>query len=119
MGSLDPTFLGKLKNAWDLQFSNNSKLILILCGSVSSWIEKNIIKSTGFLGRPSLYLTLEALPLSDCDHFWDGKGHGISIYEKLKILSVTGGVPRYLELINPHHWRKLTFSTYVLQSMVL
>ncbi len=103
MGSSDPTFLGKLKNAWDMKLSQNPKLILILCGSVSSWIEKNIINSTGFLGRPSMYLTLDELPLVDCNQFWKKKGRGVSAYEKLKILSVTGGIPRYLELIDPKH----------------
>ena len=41
MGFKDPTFLGKLKNAWDLHFKKNSELVLVLCGLVSSWIEKN------------------------------------------------------------------------------
>lgn len=102
MGSKDPNFLGKLKNAWDLKFKKNDKLILVICGSVSTWIEKNIIQSTGFLGRPSLYLTLEELTLSECDQFWGRKGEQISAYEKFKLLSVTGGIPRYLELINPN-----------------
>jgi AAA+ ATPase superfamily predicted ATPase len=101
MGSEDPTFLGKLKNAWDFGFSKNHKLMLIVCGSVSSWIEKNIISSTAFLGRPSLYMTVEELPLDDCNQFWGTYGHRISAYEKLKILSITGGVPRYLELMDP------------------
>lgn len=35
----DHTFLPKLKNAWDLYFKRNSKLILALCGSISGWIE--------------------------------------------------------------------------------
>lgn len=117
MGTKDPTFLGKLKNAWDLEFSKNSQLVLILCGSVSSWIEKNIINSTGFVGRPSLYLTLEELQLSDCNHFWDKQGKGVSTYEKLKVLSVMGGVPRYLELIHPNETaedniRRLCFSPH-------
>src|SRR3990167_232438 len=43
MGSKDPVFLGKLKVVWDQHFQKNSNLILILCGSLSSWIEKNII----------------------------------------------------------------------------
>lgn len=100
MGSLDATFLGKLKNAWDTQFQNNSKLMLVLCGSVSSWIEKNIISSTLFLGRPSLYVKLPELSVVDCDKFWGAYRERISAYEKLKVLSVTGGVPRYLELVN-------------------
>jgi AAA+ ATPase superfamily predicted ATPase len=117
MASKDPSFLGKLKNAWDLEFTNNPELILVLCGSVSSWIEKNIINSTGFVGRPSLYLTLEELPLPDCNQFWDKYGEGVSPYEKLKLLSVIGGVPRYLELIHPQestedNIKRLCFSPY-------
>lgn len=100
MGSKDPDFLGKLKNAWDWKFKKNNKLLLILCGSISAWIEKNIVQSTGFLGRPSLYLTLEELSLTECNQFWKTQGGKISAYEKFKLLSITGGVPRYLELID-------------------
>ena len=99
MGSEDPNFLGKLKTCWDLYFKKNPKLIFILCGSVSTWIEENIIKSTGFFGRISLYLTLEELPLEDCNTFLESQGFRGSIYEKFKILSVTGGGPWYLEQI--------------------
>lgn len=101
MGSKDPDFLGKLKNAWDLEFKKNPQLILILCGSVSAWIEKNILSSTGFLGRISLNLTLDELPLLDCEQFWADHNQNISAYEKFKILAVTGGVPKYLEEMQP------------------
>lgn len=100
LGSHDPDFLGKLKNAWDLYFKRNPKFILFLCGSVSTWIDKNILSSTGFVGRISLRLTLDELPLKECNEFWLRKGSYISSYEKLKILSVIGGVPRYLEEID-------------------
>ena len=69
MGEKDPDFLGKLKNAWDLMFKKNPQLILILCGSASSWIEENILNNTGFLGRISYTLTLGELPLKECNHF--------------------------------------------------
>ncbi|MBY0282086.1 MAG: hypothetical protein K2W94_08040 [Alphaproteobacteria bacterium] len=101
MGSKDPTFLGKLKNAWDLEFHKNPHLILILCGSISTWIQQNIISSTGFFGRISLDLTLEELPLKDCSEFLEKQGFRGSVYEKFKILSVTGGIPWYLEQIHP------------------
>ena len=100
MGSKDPDFLGKLKNAWDIYFKKNPELILVLCGSVSHWIDENILSSTGFVGRISYRLTLGELPLKDCKTFWVGSPY-ISTYEKLKILSVTGGIPRYLEEIKP------------------
>ncbi|NGX62166.1 MAG: hypothetical protein K940chlam9_01660 [Chlamydiae bacterium] len=102
MGDKDPDFLGKLKTAWDMYFSKNPKLILILCGSISSWIEENILSSTGFVGRIDIDLVLEELPLNVCHAFWGSKEKRISPYEKFKILSVTGGVPLYLEKIKPH-----------------
>ncbi|MCX7123516.1 MAG: ATP-binding protein [Gammaproteobacteria bacterium] len=101
LGNKDPDFLGKLKNAWDTQFKKNEKLIFILCGSVSTWIEQNILSNTGFYGRISLKLKLQELPLHDCNFFWQTQGKMISPYEKLKILAVTGGIPKYLEEIKP------------------
>jgi AAA+ ATPase superfamily predicted ATPase len=101
MGSEDPDFLGHLKTAWDLNFSGNSELILILCGSVSSWIEENILKSTGFVGRISLDMVLEELSLAESGEFFGSKRNKISAYEKFKMLSVTGGIPKYLEEIIP------------------
>ena len=97
MGTKDPDFLGKLKNAWDLHFKKNPELILILCGSVSSWIEQEILTSRAFFGRISLKMKLEELSLPECNEFWESH---ISAIDKFKLLSVTGGVPRYLEEIN-------------------
>ncbi len=99
IGAHDPTFLGKLKIAWDLHFSKNPQLIMILSGSVSGWIERNILSHTGFLGRISLNMTLDELPLPECNHFWGDLP--IAPFEKFKLLSVTGGVPRYLEELLP------------------
>ncbi|MDR1057435.1 MAG: hypothetical protein LBL17_02570 [Coxiellaceae bacterium] len=59
------------------------------------------MSNPGFLGRVSYTLTLEELPLQACAKFWGGQAKNISAFEKFKVLSVTGGVPRYLEEINP------------------
>lgn len=101
MGSKDSEFLGKLKNSWDMYFSKNPQLILILCGSISSWIEENILSSTGFVGRVTIDLVLQELPLNVCNGFWHPKEKRVSPYEKFKLLSITGGVPLYLEQIRP------------------
>lgn len=101
MGMRDATFLGKLKNAWDLRFSKNPHLVLILSGSVTSWIEREILHHTGFVGRISIDMTLGALPLSVCNEFWGPQARRVSSYEKFRMLAVTGGIPRYLEEMNP------------------
>ncbi len=99
MGSGDPSFLGKLKNAWDLEFKKNPKLILILCGSVSTWIEQNIVSSTAFFGRISVLMKLDELPLDECKELLESRGFRGSSYEIFKVLGVTGGIPWYLEQI--------------------
>jgi hypothetical protein len=69
------------------QFKKNDRLVFVVCGSASSWIEENLLGSTGFVGRISYTLTLEEVPLPDCNRFWPDN---IAAYEKFKILSVNG-----------------------------
>ncbi len=97
----DPTFLGKLKNAWDMALKKNPQLILILCGSVSVWIEKNILSSTGYFGRIPIKITLDELSLVDCNKLLDAQQFSGTNYEKFQILAITGGVPWYLEQLQP------------------
>jgi len=101
MGGYDPDFPGHLKMAWDGFLRRHQRLMLVLCGSVSAWIDRNILKNTGFVGRDSWDIVLDELPLHHCDHFWGRQRARISSGEKLALLSVTGGVPKYLEEIDP------------------
>jgi uncharacterized protein len=97
----DPDFAGQLKVAWDLWFSKRNKTVVVLCGSVSSWIEQNILNSTGFVGRTSWNFRIGPLQLKDCLGFWGSHNRRTSTAEKVRLLSITGGVPKYLEEIDP------------------
>ncbi|MDP6118747.1 MAG: ATPase [Planctomycetota bacterium] len=101
MARKDPDFAGQLKIAWDTKFKNNDRLILVLCGSVSSWIDRNVLRNAGFVGRVTLNIKLDELPLALCSAFWGKRAGRVSAREKFRLLSVTGGVPRYLEEIDP------------------
>ena len=101
MGQFDPDFPGELKTAWDTRFKKHPNLILVLCGSVSTWIEGNILNNTGFVGRATQNITLRELPLDCCTRFWGRSAERIAPAEIIDVLSVTGGVPRYLEEVNP------------------
>lgn len=103
MGSKDHTFVPKLKIWWDQVLQKYPKLILIFCGSVSVWIEKNIINSTSFFGRITLIIELEPLSLPECANFLQVSSFKGSPYDIFKILAVTGGVPWYLEQISSHY----------------
>lgn len=97
----DPDFAGHLKNAWDQSLSRRAGLILVLCGSVSCWIEKNILNSTGFVGRCSWHFHLRPLPVDECAAFWGRRSSRVTAAEKWRMLAVTGGVPGYLEQLLP------------------
>lgn len=100
MDSKDSEFLGILKTVWDQHFKQNNKLVLILCSSVSYWIKKNILSSTGFVGRLSLHIPLKELTLQESAQFLDFPNSYVSDDEVLKVLSCLGGIPRYLEEID-------------------
>ena len=97
MAHQDQTFLSKLKNAWEDYYKKNPQLILILCSSVSTWIDENIISSTGYFGRISWNMHLDPLPLKDCYKMLKSQGFKTTNHEIFKLLSVTGGIPWYIE----------------------
>ena len=101
MGGYDKDFPSYLKAAWDKKLKNHPNLILVLCGSVSAWIADNILNSTGFVGRNSLDLEVRELPLRDAIQVIGPTADRMSTTEKLDILSVVGGIPRYLEEFRP------------------
>lgn len=101
MGSRNPDFAGYLKTAWDKRLKKHDNLVLVLCGSVSSWIADNILDSTGFVGRDSLDIEVGELSLAECVKMLGGPDGHLSSREIFDFLSVTGGVPKYLEEIHP------------------
>ena len=101
MGHYDELFADTLKTAWELYFKPHDRLVVAACGSVSSWIKENIIDNGAFMGRRSGDFVLHELPLKDCVKFWGRAAETIDKGEILDVLSVTGGVPRYLEEIDP------------------
>ena len=101
MAADDPQFPSVLRNAWESFFHRHEKLILVVCGSVSAWIKKNILGNTGFTGRFSRDYVLTELSLRECAEFWRPASEHLNAREIIDVLSVTGGVPRYLEEVDP------------------
>ena len=97
----DKTFADVLKIVWDSHWSLHGRLVVVVCGSVSSWIRENMIDNGAFLGRRSLDMMVRELPLAECVKFWGRAAKRIDPREITDVLSVTGGVPRYLREVNP------------------
>lgn len=102
MGGKDPTFVPKLKAWWDISIAQKNHVLLIFCGSVSTWIDDNILNSTAFFGRVSLTLSIDPFSITESALFLKKNGFKGSATEIYKILSILGGVPWYLQQIDPH-----------------
>ena len=101
MANFDLTFPEVLKVAWDNMFSQHRKLVFVVCGSVSAWIKKNVIDNGAYAGRRSYDFVVPELPLRECVKFWGNRVKRENLSDVIDVLSVTGGVPRYLEEIDP------------------
>lgn len=104
MACQDEDFVGQLKIAWDTRLKQNRGLILVLGGCGSAWIREHILDGTALMGRVSLSLALRELPLDKCNELFGAlggaAGQRMSTLEKVRLLCVTGGIPRYLEEID-------------------
>ncbi len=87
-----------LKFYWDNQWKDKN-VMLILCGSVASFMVKKVLNSNALYGRTTLEILLKGL---DPNEAADLLGKKRSREEVLKYLMVFGGVPKYLEQINPN-----------------
>ena len=101
MGAFDYSFPALLKEAWDTRFARRDNLVFVVCGSVSTWLQDNILRSRAFVGRVSLALHLEEMPLCDCRAFWGPVTARTSVRDMVDMLCVTGGIPKYLAEMRP------------------
>lgn len=94
------TFLSEFHTLWETQFSQIDCFMLIVSGSLSSWLEKHFIMHQGYVGRISKDIVLKEMPLKDIAQFFAERRSRLSNYEIIKHLCTIGGVPRYMEEID-------------------
>lgn len=87
-----------IKKYWDVDWSKQN-VMLILCGSVSSYMIKRVISSKALYGRINWELCLQALSPAESFQLLDKKR---SASEILQYSLVLGGIPKYLKEIDPN-----------------
>lgn len=81
-----------IKKIWDNEWQNKN-IQLILCGSVSSYMIGNVIKSKALYGRIGIELKIDFLTTSESVLFFSKNKSDLEI---MKYLVTFGGVPKYL-----------------------
>ena len=87
-------FLTAFEWFWNSWGSNCRNLMLIVCGSATSWIVNKIIN------RLSGKIFLSPFDLKESEQFYASRGIVWDRYEQLQAYMVFGGVPYYLSLLH-------------------
>jgi len=98
MGSSDTHFLSALDHFWNRWASSRDDVILIVCGSATSWIINNIVNDTGGLhNRLTDQIRLEPFTLGECEEYFKVAGTPLPRYQTLEFYMIFGGIPYYMD----------------------
>ena len=93
----NPSIPSILQILWDELF-NNQDIMIILCGSAMSFIEKKILSEKKPLyGRTTGIYKVNELPFDDAIQFFPN----YSAEDKMLAYSILGGIPHYLRQFDP------------------
>ena len=93
-------FIPALEAFWNGWASARKDILLIVCGSVTSWMMDNLINNHGGLyGRLTGQIPLSPFTLKECEEYFEGRGLHLSRYEICEAYMIFGGIPYYLNFI--------------------
>ena len=97
-------FKSALDYFWNSWGSSQNDLVLIVCGSATSWIINNIVKDTGgFYNRVTRQIRLMPFNLGECEQFFAMNGIKWTRSQMIESYMVFGGIPYYLNYIKPQY----------------
>lgn len=98
--SENKAFLSILQEIWDEKLKNEN-IMLIVCGSLIRMMWSATLNITSPLyGRRTLSMRIHPIPFKYYNNFYK---NSLSRREAVEFYSVTGGVPKYIEMLNGYH----------------
>lgn len=95
-------FVKALDHFWNDWASKHSDIFLIVCGSATSWIVRNLVDDKGGLhNRITHEIHLSPFKLADTAEYLS---HAGCLWDEISVLQtymILGGIPYYLSLLNP------------------
>lgn len=93
-------FLSALEYFWNQHGSRMPKLVLIACGSASTWMQKELIEARGGLhNRVTQRIHLMPFTLAETEAFCNYKNLALTRYQIIQLYMAFGGIPFYLNEI--------------------
>jgi AAA+ ATPase superfamily predicted ATPase len=98
IASLRSEVVSIFKSVWDSELSKIPNLVVVLCGSISSFMVKKVLRSKALYGRVQVELNLAPLQIDEISQFYRG---ALLEHFVLDVAMAVGGVPAYLDLFDP------------------
>lgn len=93
-------FVSALEYFWNAFASARKDILLIICGSATSWIINKVLKDHGGLhNRVTCRLHIQPFSLNECEKYIASRGMNYSRYDLLELYMVLGGIPFYWSLL--------------------
>lgn len=93
-------FFAALEHFWNGWASSREDILLIACGSATSWIINKLIRDKGGLyNRITGRLNISPFTLAECEAYYKESGVSYSRYQMVESYMVFGGIPYYLSLM--------------------
>ncbi len=91
-------FMTGFEAFWNGWACHKKNVMVIVCGSSSSWILDNMINNHGGLyGRVTYEMKLHPFSLRECELFFEASGITLSRYDVVQAYMMVGGIPYYLK----------------------
>lgn len=95
-------FVSALENFWNGWANMRDDIVLVACGSATSWmVDKLLYNQGGLFNRITQKLYLRPFKLSEMEQYLDEKHFGWNRYQIAQCYMILGGIPFYLTLLNP------------------
>lgn len=89
-------FITAFESFWN-GWACHRNVMVIICGSATSWIQDKLINNRGGLyGRVTYEIKLEPFTLKECEALFRERGISISRYDIVQSYMIFGGIPFYL-----------------------
>jgi AAA+ ATPase superfamily predicted ATPase len=93
-------FLTALEHFWNAWASDRKDIVLIVCGSATSWIINNLINNHGGLhNRLTANIFLQPFTLLECETYFKANKIELSRLQIAEYYMIMGGIPLYLSKI--------------------
>lgn len=95
------SFRAAFDRFWNMWASAREDVLLIVCGSATSWMIENLINDHGgFHNRVTRQISLSPFTLAECEEYFESARMGLTRRQVVEAYMVFGGVPYYLNLID-------------------